>query len=110
MGELKFRYVVKNKHTGVIYFKYYTLNQIETSGIIGLFDIENYEIISRDRYHRVLSDLAGVDIYEGDLITHSLLEGMGEPTIHNCNSEVSFYVNYYYYFNIKVTGNIHENN
>lgn len=109
MKELKFRYVVKNKHTGRVYFKYYTLNQIEISGISSLFDIENYEIISRDRYHKVLSGLASVDIYEGDLITHSLLEGMGEPTRHNCNSEVSFYANYYYYFNIKITGTIHEN-
>ena len=67
MKGLKFRYVVKNKHTGVIYFRYYTLNQIEISGLGGLFDIENYEIISRDRLTGS-QDKNGSDIYEGDKI------------------------------------------
>jgi hypothetical protein len=60
---MKIRYVVKNKYTDRMYNKYYSLEQIEVSGLNGLFDIENYNIVSRDRFIKTIDE---VDIYEND--------------------------------------------
>lgn len=62
---MKIRYAIKNKHTGVIHFKWYTITQIEV-GLSKLFDTENYDIISRDRFSG-MTDINGREIYENDI-------------------------------------------
>ena len=50
---MKYRYVLRNIHTNKTHFKIYSLESIEKAGLKDLFDVENYEIISRD--------VAGID-------------------------------------------------
>lgn len=69
---MKFRYVIKNKHTQVVYFKWWTIKQIEAEGLNGLLDMENYDIIARDRFTgkqtSAFSALERQDIYENDIV------------------------------------------
>jgi YopX protein len=69
MREIIFKYVIKNKHTGVIYYKVYSLEQIEENGLKGLFDIENYDIIARLQYTG-LNDKNKIRIFENDKVNH----------------------------------------
>lgn len=65
--KIKIRYVLKNRNTGKIHYKWYTIEQIEKEGLSNLFDIENYEIISRDRDIGLL-DKHGDSIYDRDIL------------------------------------------
>lgn len=68
--EIKFKYIIKNKHTGQYYNKWYTLSQIEEKGLNGLFDLENYDIIAKCQFTGQ-KDFKGVDIYSDDIVkTH----------------------------------------
>lgn len=62
---MKYRYSLRNKHTQEIHYKWYTISQIETAGLKHLFDIENYDIISRNAFTG-LTDSNNEDIYSGD--------------------------------------------
>jgi len=67
--EKKRRYVLKNKTTGKIEIKIYFIEQIE-KGLHKLFDIENYDIISRDLFtgkqDKYCKDIYECDIWERD--------------------------------------------
>lgn len=65
-AEIKFRYVLKNIHTEKIEYKYYTLEAME-HGIHTVFNIEDYNIICRDRITG-LTDKNGNDIYFSDIV------------------------------------------
>lgn len=59
-------------------------------------------------------DMYGVEIWEGDIITYDLKEGLGEPALYNKKEIVEFYRDNCHhitswYRNIRVIGNIHEN-
>ena len=57
--------------------------------------------------HETLTRVAGKEVYEGDNITFSLMEGLGEPEKHNCTGTVNMYMTWAYHLNIEITGNIH---
>lgn len=66
---MEYRYVLKNKHTGKLHFKHYSLTQIERQGLKLLFDVDNYEIISRDRGTGLKDNSKEkVKIFEGDTL------------------------------------------
>lgn len=65
--EILLRYVLKNKHTGKIHFKVYSIEQIEREGLKGLFDIDNYEILHRDQ-STGLQDSNERTIFNGDSV------------------------------------------
>lgn len=70
MEQIKIKYVLKNKNTGKIHYKKYTLSQIAHNGLRHLFDIDNYEIISKDKFTGKKTN-KGEEIYEGDILnTH----------------------------------------
>lgn len=60
------RYVVKNKITDTVYLRYYSVAQIEREGLAKLFDVENYNILARDRPIG-MKDTDGLYIHEGDV-------------------------------------------
>lgn len=66
---MKVRYVFKHNKTGVIEFRYATLEEIE-NGILFQFKKElesfGYELISRDQYIGML-DVNNKEIYENDM-------------------------------------------
>lgn len=66
MERILIRYVLRNKHTQALHFKTHYLEQIEEGGIGKMFDIENYTIISRDRFSG-LHDKSGKLIFERDV-------------------------------------------
>jgi hypothetical protein len=56
-----------------------------------------------------LTYISNIDIYEGDVISHDLIEGMGEPYSSNHKSTITDNeALWYYYTNIKLIGNIHD--
>jgi hypothetical protein len=62
---MKIRYILKNNHTKKVHIKKYSISQIEKDGLGGLFDVNNYEIISRDRFTGEY-DNNKTEIYEND--------------------------------------------
>ncbi len=67
---MKIRYVVKNKHTGVTYFNFYDISQVEVKGLGNLFPVDDYDILSRDLIHPLEKDKHGNDLYENDVIEY----------------------------------------
>ncbi len=64
----KFRYLLRNKSTDQISFKWYTLTQIEVGGLRDLFNLEDYIIEGRDRYTGLKDKNGkGNEVFEGDL-------------------------------------------
>jgi len=101
----KIRYVLKNKITGSIEYKYYYLEQIE-KGIEKLFDVESYEIISRDRCTGK-RDEYGKEICENDISSDGL--------VVFSDSYLGFFIlskdklKFFYANNLKIIGDIHQN-
>lgn len=79
---MNIRYVLKDKNTGEIHFKWYSIKQIE-EGVFFLFDIGNYDIISRDR-HTNQEDSEGEHIYENDIIQRHLGNSVTTSIIVYC--------------------------
>lgn len=70
MREIKFRYIFRNKFTGITYRFYFTLEQLEHTELYKrspIFHSEYYEIISRDQFVG-LKDSKGNDLYERDIL------------------------------------------
>lgn len=58
---------------------------------------------------RGLSKKDNKNIYVGDIIEYDLMEGLGEPFRGGLKEEVTSIENgYYWYVNIRVLGNMHE--
>lgn len=65
---MKFRYRLKNKHTLKIEYKVYTLNQIQEGGLKDLFNVDDYDITSVDRYtgFSATTEHDSIDLFEND--------------------------------------------
>ena len=67
MREIKFKWTLKNKNTGEIHSKIYTLNQLVDKPLHRQFDCYNYVIIGQGQYIG-MSDKENNDIYGGDVL------------------------------------------
>jgi len=117
MEDKIFKYVIKNKHTGVIYYKVYSLEQIEENGLKCLFDIENYDIIATLQYTG-LNDKNGTRIFEGDIDKERRViiwnDKLNLHCLHRKNRD-EYMVCYYPFtkrdaIEIEIHGNVHDKN
>jgi len=118
MEEIKFRYVLKSKCAKKIDYKWYYLSQIE-KGLHNLFDVNKYEIISREQYIG-RKDKNNKEIYEGDILKMDDNEENSNIQIFYkapsfCKKPISKKYNYevpvsnFDTENYIIIGNIHEN-
>lgn len=121
---MKYRYVLKNKHTGKLHFKIYSLESIEKDGLKGLFDIENYEILSRDRFtgftnknekdiynndtlfRKNIGDKYEVVWKDGGFLAHKIYDGWLKKSIKDRKSYSA--LDSLVLFDLEIIGNIHE--
>ncbi|WP_448607615.1 hypothetical protein [Paenimyroides ceti] len=63
------------------------------------------------QYHNSLSEKTkGKRVYVGDIISFDLKEGLGEPKTFNCTQVIeTIEMSSFWYSNVRVVGNIHEN-
>lgn len=73
---MKFRYILRNKNTGKMHKKVYTLSQIQEKGLGHLFDLDNYEITSTDLFSGLI-DKNKKEVYFGDDIISREFENNG---------------------------------
>jgi len=76
---MKYRYRIKDKFTGVIHTRYYTIEQIE-EGIQKHIDLSQYDIIERHIFSGI-SDKDQKEIYETDKIMYQV--GRGRYAVYN---------------------------
>lgn len=67
MREIKFRYIVKDLLTGLVYHVYFSLEALEIGNYIIEPDSGLYEILSRDQFVD-RKDSKGRDLYERDIL------------------------------------------
>lgn len=86
----------------------------------GEYEISDHSCIVYSRYQvdektvgqlsNQLTRKVGQEVFEGDLIIHNLITGMGEPFRKGLKHTVtSIESDYYWYSEIRIVGNIHDN-
>jgi hypothetical protein len=125
MKDIKFRYVYKQKSTGKILLKYWTLADIEENGLPVYYSQYDYGLISRD----LCIKIGGLELYENDkvkvdsryisdnsykmqisfigVVTLDEIDGL-EAMVVGEHDSIDLFDWYYNYSDKKVIGNIYE--